>query len=117
MLRAWRIVKSKHVASAFDGEGARIIGGRWNSPGTAITGFGLPRGIRTDNGVPFASAHALDGLSKLSVWWLRLGIESERITPGHRQQNGRHERMQPRAVGARAPPSCRSRHAVSDQPT
>src|SRR4029453_1464760 len=55
--------------------------------------FGLPRVIRTDNGVPFASAHAIYGLSKLSVWWLRLGITLERITPGHPQQNGRHERM------------------------
>jgi putative transposase len=55
--------------------------------------FGLPQGIRTDNGVPFASAHALYGLSKLSVWWLRLGIQIERITPGQPQQNGRHERM------------------------
>src|SRR5206468_5719781 len=55
--------------------------------------FGLPQGIRTDNGVPFASAHAIYGLSKLSVWWLRLGIQIERITPGQPQQNGRHERM------------------------
>jgi transposase InsO family protein len=55
--------------------------------------FGLPRAIRTDNGVPFASAHALFGLSKLSVWWLRLGIAIERIKPGHPHQNGRHERM------------------------
>src|SRR6476659_4401938 len=55
--------------------------------------FGLPHVIRTDNGVPFASAHALYGLSKLAVWWLRLGIQIERITPGHPQQNGRHERM------------------------
>src|SRR2546421_5723913 len=55
--------------------------------------FGLPQMIRTDNGVPFVSAHALDGLSKLSVWWLRLGIQIERIKPGHPQQNGRHERM------------------------
>jgi putative transposase len=55
--------------------------------------FGLPGTIRTDNGVPFASAHALYGLSKLSVWWLRLGIRIERIQPGHPQQNGRHERM------------------------
>jgi putative transposase len=54
---------------------------------------GLPGAIRTDNGVPFASAHALYGLSKLSVWWLRLGIQLERIRPGHPQQNGRHERM------------------------
>src|SRR4029077_14822217 len=43
--------------------------------------FGLPQAIRTDNGVPFASPHALFGLSKLSVWWLRLGIQIERINP------------------------------------
>lgn len=55
--------------------------------------FGLPRAIRTDNGTPFASPHALFGLSKLSVWWLRLGIRIERIRPGNPQQNGRHERM------------------------
>src|SRR6266704_992766 len=54
---------------------------------------GLPANIRSDNGVPFASAHALFNLSKLAVWWLRLGIGIERIKPGHPQQNGRHERM------------------------
>jgi len=54
---------------------------------------GLPQAIRTDNGVPFASGQALYGLSKLAVWWLRLGIRLERIEPGHPQQNGRHERM------------------------
>ena len=59
----------------------------------AFRDFGLPRAIRTDNGVPFSSAHALYGLSRLSVWWLRLGIQIERIKPGHPQQNGRHERM------------------------
>ncbi len=55
--------------------------------------FGLPEAIRTDNGVPFASPNALFGLSRLSVWWLRLGIQIERIRPGHPEQNGRHERM------------------------
>ena len=55
--------------------------------------FGLPDAIRTDNGTPFASSHAMFGLSKLSVWWLRLGIRLERIRPGCPQQNGRHERM------------------------
>ena len=55
--------------------------------------YGLPRAIRTDNGVPFASAHALYGLGKLAVWWLRLGVGLERIRPGHPEQNGRHERM------------------------
>ena len=54
---------------------------------------GLPSAIRSDNGVPFASPNALFNLSKLSVWWLRLGIEIERIKPGKPQQNGRHERM------------------------
>ena len=43
--------------------------------------------------VPFASPHALFGLSKLAVWWLRLGIHIKRIKPGHPEQNGRHERM------------------------
>ena len=55
--------------------------------------FGLPQAIRTDNGCPFASARTLFGLSKLSVWWLRLGIALERIQPAHPEQNGRHERM------------------------
>ncbi len=54
---------------------------------------GMPAAIRSDNGVPFASANALFHLSKLSVWWLRLGIGIERIRPGRPQQNGRHERM------------------------
>lgn len=55
--------------------------------------YGLPKSIRSDNGVPFASPNALYGLSSLSVWWLRLGIGIERIKPGNPQQNGRHERM------------------------
>ena len=66
----------------------------------AITAFerlfrerGLPAAMRSDNGVPFASPNSLFNLSKLSVWWLRLGITIERIKPGHPQQNGRHERM------------------------
>jgi len=66
----------------------------------AVTAFeqlfrerGLPLAIRSDNGVPFASPNGLFNLSKLAVWWLRLGIAIERIKPGHPQQNGRHERM------------------------
>lgn len=59
----------------------------------AFKDFGLPQVIRTDNGVPFAGPTALYRLSKLSVWWLRLGIQIERIQPGQPQQNGRHERM------------------------
>ena len=55
--------------------------------------YGLPNAIRSDNGVPFASPNGLYNLSRLSVWWLRLGIDIERIKPGHPEQNGRHERM------------------------
>jgi transposase InsO family protein len=54
--------------------------------------FGLPWRIRTDNGAPFAST-ALARLSRLSAWWVRLGILPEFIEPGKPQQNGRHERM------------------------
>jgi len=54
--------------------------------------YGLPGAIRTDNGSPFAS-RGLGGLSRLSVWWLKLGIVPERIEPSHPEQNGRHERM------------------------
>ena len=59
----------------------------------AFWDFGLPQAIRTDNGTPFASPNALFGLSKLAVWWLRLGIKIQRIKPGRPQQNARHERL------------------------
>jgi len=59
----------------------------------AITAFeqlfqerGLPQAIRSDNGVPFASPNGLFNLSKLSVWWLRLGIAIERIKPGSKDE-------------------------------
>ncbi len=58
----------------------------------AFREHGLPEAIRTDNGAPFASA-ALGGLSRLAVWWIKLGIVPERIAAGHPEQNGRHERM------------------------
>jgi transposase InsO family protein len=54
--------------------------------------YGLPRAIRSDNGPPFASV-GVTGLSRLAVWWLKLGIMPERIEPGRPEQNGRHERM------------------------
>lgn len=59
---------------------------------TAFREYGLPRSIRSDNGSPFASV-GIAGLSRLSVWWIRLGIRPERIEPGKPEQNGRHERM------------------------
>jgi transposase InsO family protein len=54
--------------------------------------YGLPESIRTDNGAPFAST-TVGGLSRLSIWWIKLGIIPERIRKGKPQQNGRHERM------------------------
>jgi putative transposase len=54
--------------------------------------FGVPAAIRSDNGVPFATT-GIHGLSQLNVWWMRLGIQHQRILPAHPQQNGAHERM------------------------
>lgn len=59
---------------------------------SAFREYGLPDAIRTDNGPPFSSL-APAGLSRLGVWWIRLGIRPERILPGRPDQNGRHERM------------------------
>lgn len=58
----------------------------------AFEEYGLPDAIRIDNGTPFAGKSA-GGLSRLSVWWIQLGITPERIDKGCPQQNGRHERM------------------------
>lgn len=54
--------------------------------------YGLPQAIRTDDGVPFATT-GIHGLSQLNVWWLRLGIQHQRIHPAPPQENGAHERM------------------------
>jgi len=58
----------------------------------AFREYGMPQALRTDNGPPFAS-RAVAGLSRLAVWWIKLGIVPERIAAGHPEQNGRHERM------------------------
>ena len=58
----------------------------------AFREYGLPQAIRSDNGEPFASV-GLGGLSRLSVWWMRIGVIPERIRPGQPQENGRHERF------------------------
>src|SRR6516164_9337501 len=55
--------------------------------------YGLPEAIRSDNGSPFASRSAVHGLSRLSAWWIALGIDLERGRPGHPQDNGAHERL------------------------
>jgi putative transposase len=72
--------------------GGTTTEGAWPVFERLFVEYGLPRAIRTDNGTPFVSP-GLGGLTRLSVWWLRLGIRLERITKGKPQQNGRHERM------------------------
>jgi len=74
---------------------------------------GLPQAIRTDNGAPFASL-GLGGLSPLAVWWVRLGIDLERIEPGAPQQNGRHERMHRTLKEATAQPPARNLNAQQE---
>jgi len=65
--------------------------------------YGLPRAIRTDNGVPFATT-GIHGLSQLNVWWIRLGLQHQRILPASPQQNGAHERMHRTLKAATARP-------------
>jgi putative transposase len=79
--------------------------------------FGLPKIIRTDNGAPFATC-AIRRLSRLSIWWIRLGIYPELIEPSHPEQNGRHERMHRtlKAETARPPaPTCRAQQRRFDR--
>jgi len=59
----------------------------------AFEEYGLPVAVRSDNGSPFASGNSTWNLTRLAVWWIRLGIKLERIRPGKPQENGRHERM------------------------
>jgi transposase InsO family protein len=73
--------------------------------------YGLPHRMRSDNGVPFAGPTALARLSRLSVWWIRLGIVPERIQPGCPAQNGRHERMHRTLKRATARPPAGNRAA------
>lgn len=76
----------------------------------AFREFGLPDAIRTDNGEPFAGV-GLAGLSRLAVWWIRLGIAHQRIEPGKPQQNGSHERMHGTLKRQTASPPARSLRA------
>jgi putative transposase len=74
----------------------------------AFREYGLPQAIRTDNGPPFASS-GLAGLSRLSIWWVKLGIVPERIAAGCPEQNGRHERMHRTLEEAIRPPQANRR--------
>src|ERR1700723_974492 len=77
---------------------------------SAFRECGLPEAIRTDNGAPFAS-RAVAGLSRLAVWWMKLGIVPERIAAGHPEQNGRHERMHRTLKQETAAPAAANRRA------
>lgn len=70
--------------------------------------YGLPRRMLTDGGPPFASARSPRRLSRLAVWWIKLGIEPLIIEPGHPEQNGRHERMHRTLKAATARPPAAS---------
>lgn len=76
----------------------------------AFREYGMPQAIRTDNGAPFAS-RAIAGLSRLAVWWIKLGIVPQRIQAGHPEQNGRHERMHRTLKEATAAPPQANRRA------
>ena len=72
---------------------------------------GLPGAIRSDNGVPFAQVQAVLGLSRLSAWWVALGIDLERGRPGHPQDNGGHERLH-RDIGVELQPHTTDQSAL-----
>lgn len=74
----------------------------------AFREYGLPERVRTDNGAPFGS-NGESGLTGLTVWWIKLGIQPERIQPGQPQQNGRHERMHRTLKQATASPPAANR--------
>jgi len=76
----------------------------------AFREYGLPEALRTDNGAPFAS-RAVAGLSRLSVWLMKLNIVPERIQAGHPEQNGRHERMHRTLKEETASPAAANRRA------
>ena len=80
----------------------------------AFREYGLPERMRTDNGAPFGS-NGESGLTGISVWWIKLGIVPERITPGKPQQNGRHERMHRTLKQETASPPAANRRAQQDR--
>jgi len=87
-----RDAKSRFILELYMAEDAKsaTVGARFEK---LFEAHGLPRAIRSDNGTPFACSHSLLGLTRLSVWWLALGIDLVRGRPGCPQDNGGHERM------------------------
>lgn len=83
--------KSRYVLCCHDTGGENLLPTQEAFKRTFLE-YGLPLRIRSDNGTPFAST-AIGGLSRLSIWWVKLGILPERTRPGHPQDNGSHERM------------------------
>jgi putative transposase len=80
----------------------------------AFREYGLPERVRTDNGAPFGS-NGESGLTGLTVWWIKLGIQPERIQPGQPQQNGRHERMHRTLKQATASPPAANRRRQQER--
>ena len=70
--------------------------------------YGLPRVIKTDNGVPFAQPNAVGRLGQLALWWVRLGIKPEHIRPGRPSENGAHERFHKTLKAAATKPASAS---------
>jgi transposase InsO family protein len=95
-----------HGLLSTKGQGVRLVFDR------LFREYGLPRAIRTDNGVPFATT-GIHGLSQLNVWWIRLGLQHQRILPASPQQNGAHERMHRTLKAATARPP--QGHLVAQQ--
>lgn len=97
-------------------EGLKSTAGAGVSAGfqSAFREFGLPDAILTDNGTPFAGS-GLRGLSRLAVWWIRLGIRPIRIAPGRPQQNGGHERMHRTLKAETTRPPARNLRAQQDR--
>ena len=83
---------SRYLLTCYGLEGPRTVESQ-RVFGRVFREYGLPHILRTDNGEPFASPTTVGRLSRLSVWWIRLGIHVERIAPGRPDQNGRHERF------------------------
>jgi len=87
-----RDAKSRFILEMHMVENAKTetVGARFEK---LFEAHGLPGAIRSDNGTPFACSHSLLGLTRLSAWWLALGIDLVRGRPGCPQDNGGHERM------------------------